>query len=731
MDSSLCHQCTELDFDSIFDESNLLKFEDESGIVVAQLGRRLQSTSLRDCDLCRLLASVRVPSDSPRDDELRAFSFLQSFGEVDPFEWRRNRFNPNRIERVKDFVILGVVPYDFDPEEAELTSTGLPDVDRIRRRAVECGKRGFITQIAGATQEAQGFRGWVVNDRVDIDYLRSMLHFCRGYHTEGCCSTQSKNDAGILKDLPMLKVVDCFSGNVVPYNGKTGYATLSYVCAQTYSDHIPLSALGKVTVKGAAKGSFPKVIDDAMEVTRALGLKYLWIDKYCINQDDADERSRQIMRMNLIYSASEFTIVAAGTDEPWYGLPGVSQTPRLSQPSARVSSGLLVSTLPRPGVELLQSRWATRGWTLQEGILSARRICFGPHQVYFECDGMHAYESLQMPIELLHTPAKQRYLPTVRAGVFGGMLTDSRLVVPTRMQSLVDGPLQVFWRYVEEYTSRDLGFASDSLNAFQGILTWVATLFVPAWYEGLHPRRICNLWGLPMYLSEDDRVRMLGFALGWRHAESQNREINRRTDFPSWTWAGWEGTVSAGPMELLHDNTNVDLHIGVAVHVKLVRKTSKALVNLQEIEDEDLPYLTTRYGSELCLEAPFLSLSTVMASSRLTHVYDNQPGLFKFTAAVQDSDRTSAVQWSFYIDVRPFAIDLATLCTKFDDQIWKCLILADTAWSMYSIIVEARSNGNHERVGFVEVSRPGKFGQVGPKLAKEGFVLARYTIRLI
>jgi hypothetical protein len=49
---------------------------------------------------------------------------------------------------------------------------------------------------------------------------------------------------------------------------------------------------------------------DAISVTRRLGIKYLWIDSLCIVQDDEADVRMQIARMGSIYGNSYFTIAA-------------------------------------------------------------------------------------------------------------------------------------------------------------------------------------------------------------------------------------------------------------------------------------------------------------------------------------------------------------------------------------------------------------------------------------
>ncbi|KAF8246851.1 hypothetical protein K440DRAFT_503036, partial [Wilcoxina mikolae CBS 423.85] len=53
----------------------------------------------------------------------------------------------------------------------------------------------------------------------------------------------------------------------------------------------------------------PKTIQDAMEVTREMGFRYLWVDALCIVQDDPVEVKTQILQMNKVYGQAAFTII--------------------------------------------------------------------------------------------------------------------------------------------------------------------------------------------------------------------------------------------------------------------------------------------------------------------------------------------------------------------------------------------------------------------------------------
>lgn len=59
----------------------------------------------------------------------------------------------------------------------------------------------------------------------------------------------------------------------------------------------------------------PKTIQDAVEVSRKLKVKYIWVDALCICQDDNDEWARESAKMASIYSNAYVTIAAAGAED--------------------------------------------------------------------------------------------------------------------------------------------------------------------------------------------------------------------------------------------------------------------------------------------------------------------------------------------------------------------------------------------------------------------------------
>jgi hypothetical protein len=159
--------------------------------------------------------------------------------------------------------------------------------------------------------------------------------------------------------------------------------------------------------------------------------------------------------MDLIYANARLTVIAAAGEKPDYGLPGVRGTPRKLQPSLKVGTHLMVSTLPHPSWSVRNSKWASRGWTYQEGLLSKRRLVFTNEQVFYECNGMHCTESPVVPLDKLHIKSKEKFRENTLHGAFIHKTPGKK-------------PWQVM-EYVAEFNKRELTFPKDAINAMQGI----------------------------------------------------------------------------------------------------------------------------------------------------------------------------------------------------------------------------------------------------------------------
>ncbi|KAI1340598.1 heterokaryon incompatibility protein-domain-containing protein [Xylariaceae sp. FL0016] len=157
--------------------------------------------------------------------------------------------------------------------------------------------------------------------RIDWETVKNCLRFCEENHPE--CKGQNSTQ-------PLL-VIDCLTEDLIrlPHPGDN-YVTLSYVWGNS-------SAIGSQQQKYLLTNA-PRLIKDAIVIVKSLGLRYLWVDRYCIPQDDDQEKHALIQKMGTIYSNSKLTLVAACANDPNYPIPGV-MLPRIhlqKQPYLRI-----------------------------------------------------------------------------------------------------------------------------------------------------------------------------------------------------------------------------------------------------------------------------------------------------------------------------------------------------------------------------------------------------------
>jgi hypothetical protein len=149
---------------------------------------------------------------------------------------------------------------------------------------------------------------------------------------------------------------------------------------------------------------------DAITVTRALGVRYLWIDSLCILQDSPNDWQAESVEMGNIYQNCICNIAATGSAETGGGLFQKRDPYWVTPSKVRIQyeghdKVYLASHKDPWGKCISRSALNKRGWVLQERLLSPRTLHFAS-QLFWECRMHQACETYPggMPVDdLLYT----------------------------------------------------------------------------------------------------------------------------------------------------------------------------------------------------------------------------------------------------------------------------------------------------------------------------------------
>lgn len=364
-----------------------------------------------------------------------------------------------------------------------------------------------------------------VFERLNYSLIRSWMDYCAAHHGPKC------NPPGPSRDPLPLLLLDVKRMRLFKSGWHCQYLALSYVWGQVKQFQTVKNNFQQLQQDGAlsrVRNQLPRVINDAIAFVAGLGVTYLWVDALCIVQDDPESKRHYVPRMSRIYGEAMSTIIALTGSDADCALPGVvagSRTP--SQPPVHLGSLTLVPELRSLAATVDASKWRSRGWTFQEGILSRKRLYFSDSQVYWHCSVSHHSEGGE------ESPAGE--LPSWSMNPLEQQVSDD-----PRMR------FNVYESLVKQYTRRTLTYPSDSLNAFVGILSEIENSFG---------------WRFASALPEN----LFDFALLWSpmwQGRLRPREpLGSACRSPTWCWTAWEDEIYWDPWRL-------DSYVGKRVTLK-------------------------------------------------------------------------------------------------------------------------------------------------------------------
>jgi hypothetical protein len=286
----------------------------------------------------------------------------------------------------------------------------------------------------------------------------------------------------------------------------------------------------------------PQTFREAILVSKALQVRYLWIDSLCIVQDDASDWAFEASQMRMVYSNSHCNISASHAEDSTKGLFRDRDPHALCNTEVNISTSSYYSSKKAQQVYVLANDYiiadsmndsplSKRGWVLQERILAPRVLHFARDQIILECRTCVACE--------LHN---------------AGAHNEYRRFSTSSMK-----PNHAFWKkdkaswyekwryWIQQYSGMSLTYPSDKLAAISGIAKMVQSVVRDEYVAGMWRKDLSSqlIWGNGV----GSTVRPSIYSA------------------PSWSWASVEGHTLLNSYPFDREKVEVevvDLHIEYA-----------------------------------------------------------------------------------------------------------------------------------------------------------------------
>ncbi|KAL8364550.1 hypothetical protein RB595_003706 [Gaeumannomyces hyphopodioides] len=265
----------------------------------------------------------------------------------------------------------------------------------------------------------------------------------------------------------------------VPDKGwQNAYITLSHRWTTPEPPKLRRENANELHTTGIPLASLPQTFQDAAEICRWLGVKYLWIDALCIYQDSEADWEREAGMMGDIYGGALINIAATDAGA---ACEGMIPRERRAQPLLPVISSLGNAMLPERGAivlhphkaffsQVLESMLMGRGWVHQEVCIAPATLYMTATQAWWRCSATTCSETYPDGIPLLlEPPLEMDHLSLLLPGASGEAPTNGG--PGTTIEPDQRGLYLVRWRIiVAAYSRADFTVASDRLVALAGVV---------------------------------------------------------------------------------------------------------------------------------------------------------------------------------------------------------------------------------------------------------------------
>jgi hypothetical protein len=269
-----------------------------------------------------------------------------------------------------------------------------------------------------------------------------------------------------------------------------------------------------------------QILRDAIQIVLGLGYRYLWIDALCIIQDSADDWLFEASKMSSVFSGAVVTIAVADAEDqsqgifrkrptrcmrpfhvPW--MRGIPHRDRMHI-DGEAKYYIFPKTNLVGGGTRAKGTLDTRGWVLQEQLLSTRILYYDKGEIYWDCVTLSASESSPISASLLEVtnPDEIWALKLIRRTLAGAI---NDVILRT---SISDAWLEI----IKNYSARVLTRHNDRLIALEGIIVPLKAI--------LRENPVAGMWRENLWLQ----------LTWWMQAPDSSANITIGFPAPSWSW---------------------------------------------------------------------------------------------------------------------------------------------------------------------------------------------------
>ena len=297
------------------------------------------------------------------------------------------------------------------------------------------------------------------------------------------------------------------------------YAALSH-CWGLSQPFTTITANFQLRKDGIRIAELPQSFRDAITMTKALGIQYLWIDSLCIIQDDIGDWQRESASMMMVYRGAHVVIGASSASADSEGFLHRRSTDTGSFSQAKFTLRLLPPEPQRlsPTSDPVKDEpLSTRAWCLQERYIPHRVLLVSKGQMYWECFNMLASEDGDC---IAQNGGRLRQIKET-----AGIDLSITGISGRGLDEINKANYFHWYETVKAYAKRDVTKESDRLPALAGL----AFVVSPD-----HKDYMAGIW-----------KKGLIEGLLWCRAD-QERPLSTPAEYraPSWSWASVEGPIN-------------------------------------------------------------------------------------------------------------------------------------------------------------------------------------------